>query len=574
MDTNVMKRLKARAESNSFLIDPLIYPKFSRSKIINDKIRIKKPEKIESFLSNPESKSQIFKYFLQELEVRLGFKVPNDSIDHAAKFIKDKLTYKIECSLAELHEFSKKIEKIILDYESFNCSSWNLGIAGEEFIFLINSNDSCVSKDELTRFMSFSQEETSKLNGEKEKVYEFNKSVQDFCMDLEGIMESQYENLKKAKFNEDILKINKNSRYLIQYEIEDNKKRRLECSQLKNDLEWQKEELRFIIAQTKYKKNECVSKEVLLENQISRIRTRRVSMAQELENIEIENNKLENQKEKIQNVLNYLISIINSIQKKPASTPPDPSTLQSQIKDLEAQLKLLEKNLSLSSIQEQDSISTQIYRLKTKISSLKSINVINKNLKSTSSAKNLMQSLNKMYKISKPYKSSKDLKKSPFSLFISSNLYKKESNFNYSSNISTLKTDRSLSVGFSNLYEKNDEDFYRLESLRKQESIFEEKEEIIETSFDWILNEIQKFDKVLGIEGFKAEIRKIKERLVNKERLVDEELKNVARMKTCIAEREKGLERLNEEVGEGKWRVLGVLEDAVENLERFVEDFN
>ena len=123
MDTNLMKRLKARAETSSFLNNPLMNPRFSRSKLINDKIRmetIKKPEKIENFLASPELKSQVFEHFLQELEVRLGYKIPHDSIDHAAKFIKDKLTYKIQCSITELHEFWKKIEKVLLDFETFN----------------------------------------------------------------------------------------------------------------------------------------------------------------------------------------------------------------------------------------------------------------------------------------------------------------------------------------------------------------------------------------------------------------------------------------------------------------------
>lgn len=581
MDTNLMKRLKARAESSSFLNNPLMNPRFSRSKLINDKIRmetIKKPEKIESFLTSPELKSQVFEHFLQELELRLGYKIPHDSIDHAAKFIKDKLTYKIQCSIAELHEFWKKIEKILLDFETFNCNTWNLGLAGEEFVFLINSNDSGRVKDELSRFMELSQEEINQMNQEKQELnegkLELNKSDLDFCNDLERNMRNQYENLKEIKLNEDIWKLNKKSTFLIKSEIEESKKRRIECSQLKTDLEWQKEELRFIIAQTKYKKNECVTKEVLLENQISRIRTRRVSMAQELENIEIEHEKLEQQKEKIQNIITHLTSTIDSIRQKPAPSPADPSSIQSEIQEYETQLRSLEKKQACCSFQEQDSLSTQIYRLKTKISSLKSISVINSTLTSTTSAKNLMQNLNKIYKISKPCKSPSLLKTSPFSLNLSGSSLKKDSVFNNSSNLSTLKTDRSLSVGISNLYEKNDEDTSRLEVLKKRESRLAEKEEMIEIAQDKILNKIGNFDEVSCIKSLKAENRRIKGRLEKKERNVDEELQEVLKVKRNTVEREKEVEKVFDEVEEEKWRIVGVVEDALEYLKGCVEDLN
>ena len=306
-------------------------------------------------------------------------------------------------------------------------------------------------------------------------------------------------------------------------------------------------------------------------------------MAQELDSIEIENQKLESQKERMVTMLNYLTSMASAMKQKPSSGPCDPLSIQSEIKDCEAQLKLLEKNLPCGSVQEHDSSFTQIYRLKTKISSLKSINAINKTLTSATSAKNLVQSLTKIYKISKSCKSSKALKTSPWSLAIPSSPCKKASaghcwsNHSNLSNLSTLKTDRSLSVGISNMHESHDEGLPGLpglQYLKRRELMLGEKEDMAEAALDAILSKMENFDEVSCIKGLKAENRRIKGRLLKKERSLDEELQDAVRLKSNCAQREKEVERMSEEVEEERWRILGIVQDAVECLDRFVEDFN
>jgi hypothetical protein len=566
MDTYLMKSLKTCEEPQISLNPTMVNPRLSRSKLINDKIRletVKKPEKIENFL-NSECKTKALQFFLKELELRLGYKIPQDSLENVAKFLKGKLSYHIKCSLAELQEFSKKIEKILMEVENFQCFSWNVGLAGEEFVFSLNETDSAMVKEDLA---SLDQQMMENFQWTEKNSF-LPESILKFCQEIEYDMQREFEQCKLVRLNESCLKLNQKSKFLIASEVKDSSKRKMELAQLKHDLEWQKEELKFIIAQTKYKKNECVTKEVLLNNQISRIRTRRVSMAQELENLEFEQEKLDSQKEKIQNLITFLSKSLETILKKPQTSSECASTITSDIKLFENELKSLERQLASCSSLESDSITTKIYRLKTKISSLKSINVINSSLSSATSAKNLMSSLKKVYKFSNNCKSPCLPRSNPLNGNISTSPSKKET----WSGISTLKTDRSLSVGLASHLDTNDEKYSKDEFFRKRETRLAEKEEMVEIAQERILKKIAGQDEVNSIKILKAENRRIKARLIKNEKNLENELEDMRNVKSSVIEKERELDLKLSDVDEEKWRVSQSIEDILEYLNTFINE--
>lgn len=563
MDNNAVKRVKGRSDSQCLLQSMIIKQNIQNSRVLNSHFRAKAFRKTEIVRDKTElDKEEALQYVLSELELCLGFRIPKQTLQHAADYLKKKLEHKIICSVRELDEFSQKIKKVLSDVENFDCRQCKVDIAGQTFEFLVNDLDGGIEKWKIGQNFQVFEEERLGLSGDN-----IPNSIISACYEYEEALQAAFITYSEQQSSKSPQKSVKKSVFLINSEIEDSKKRKKEIFALQQDLEWQKEELKFTISHSKYQKSENLNRKILFDDQLEDLRRRRILMVQEQESIENQSKMLDSQRQQIRNIFLQLSKFIQMIENKKNQSVPD---IASELNELEDQLRELEKKFKTCKKIEADSLQTQIYRIKTKISSLKSLKAINNSLTTSSSANNLMKNFSKVYSISntEPMKPV-SMKNSPVCFNLSIKIPKDPSSFNFSS----LKTERSLSVGLSQLDSKDEESI--VNTLLKQKEIrLIEKEEELNLIEEKIINKLGQVDQINDVKILKAETNRIKRRYESRQKELEAELRVVEKYKSEL--RDKGEELDNKfceadeemaKVEQEKIRLARVLEEIKEYLQ-------
>lgn len=562
MDANVVRRVKGRSDSHALIQSMIIKQNIQNSRMLNTHLRTKAFRKTEIVRDKVElDKEEALQYVLGELELGLGFRIPKQTLQHAADYLKKKLEYKIICSVSELDEFSHKIQKVLREVENFDCKEWKVSVAGQTFEFFLNDFDTGLEKWKISQNFEV-------FEGDKQGMSDISlpDSIISACQEYEEALQAAFFSYSEQQLTKSPQKPVKKSVFLINSEIEDSKKRKKEIFALQQDLEWQKEELKFTISHSKHQKTENLNRKILFDDQLEDLRKRRISMVQEQESLENQAKKLNAQRQLLRNIFLQLSKFIQTLENKQNQS----KDILAEISDLEVQLSELEKKFKTCGKLEADSIQTQIYRTKTKISSLKSQKAINSSLTTSSSANNLMNSFSKVYSISntEPVKPA-SIKNSPASFNLSIKIPKDPSSFN----ISTMKTERSLSVGLSQLDSK-DEELIINSVLKQKELRLIEKEEELSLIEEKIINKLGQVDQINDVKILKAETSRIKRRFESRQKELEAELRVVEKYKSELRDKGDELEgrfcEVDEEMAKVQWekaRVARVLEEIKEYLQ-------
>ncbi|OMJ72159.1 hypothetical protein SteCoe_29472 [Stentor coeruleus] len=353
---------------------------------------------------SPESKPKSHPlYSLKELSSALGSKLnislPSDSLESLSNFLSKKLSNLIYCTLQDLHEGVRILLESITNFEKFNQKTCTLTLGSHEFLLKINCKDiPIIPKSQISSFLSRDWDE---IMVRTQNHIKFPSSVIDMCRNYEESMLEAYAEIQEPEnIVKGCKKISYQSQYAINMQLQMLKKNEKDQKKLKTQLEWEKTELKTLRAIMKQKKND-------MQSEIENLKTKRLAVAHESVKTEKEIEKVNKKQEKIQMALEKMVRFFEELDEESKykaelieikNNDKDFSVVE-EIEALEQQLKKLDGMLRRCRNEEVDQINTQIYRVKTKISSLKSISAINGVTSMRKNAKNAMENLNRVYSI-------------------------------------------------------------------------------------------------------------------------------------------------------------------------------
>ncbi|OMJ65757.1 hypothetical protein SteCoe_37663 [Stentor coeruleus] len=353
---------------------------------------------------SPDSKPQInplytLKEFSNVLGSKLSLSLPSDSLESISAFLSKKMNNIISCTLQDLHEGVRVLLESITNFEKFNQKTCTLTLGSCEFLLKINGKDlPMMPKSQISSFLS---RDWDKIVPGTKKYTEFPSSIIDMCRNYEESMLEAYAEIQEPEIViNNCKKISYQSQLAIKMQLEMLKKSENDQKKLKTQLEWEKTELKVLRAMVKQKKND-------MQSEIENLKTKRLAMAHESVKAEKEIDKVNKKQETIQKALEKMMRFFEELDEESRknaefvevrNNDKDFSVVE-EIETLEEQLKKLDGMLRRCRNEEVDQINTQIYRIKTKISSLKSISAINDVTSMRKNTKNAMNNLNRVYSI-------------------------------------------------------------------------------------------------------------------------------------------------------------------------------
>ncbi|OMJ92983.1 hypothetical protein SteCoe_4060 [Stentor coeruleus] len=458
MESPADKKSKLKADTDHKIIKVFANTQFTRQRRVQDRNKSGSILHPQSEIScSPESKPQIiqqnpFKDFCAELGSKLNLSLQTHTINDLVNSLSKKMNNIINCTIQDLHEGVRILLDIIEKYEKSFRKTGKLLLGSHEFILKINGKDMAItSKDKIAGFLN---KDWLSYTEKLPTINNLPNSIIKMCEEYEESMLLSYnEKTQTPTLINSCRKINYTSQCAIEMQLALLKQSKNDQVKLKNDLEWQNTELKIAKSTMKHKKNE-------LQDEINYLKSKRIDMVNEWIKAEKESEKVNKKKDVLEKVLEKLNRFFEEIEEEgrgkvelvQKQSEEKGSGVEKEIEELEVKLRELDKMLRKCSKDEMDQINTQIYRVKTKISGLKSISAINGVMNMRKNAKNAMNNLNRVYSIDHvksktPIKRYSATQNSPIS----------EKNENVVSSVvrgtltcnsynSTLKTDRSSSV--------------------------------------------------------------------------------------------------------------------------------
>lgn len=458
MESLADKKLKLRADTDHKTIKVFANAQFTRQRRVQDRHKSGSILHPQSEIScSPENKPQIlqqkpFEDFCAELGLKLNLSLQSHTINDLVSVLSKKMSNIINCTLQDLHEGVRILLDTIENYEKVNRKTGKFLLGNHEFILKINGKDMAItSKDKIAGFIS---KDWQSFTEKSEITSSFPNSLIEMCREYEESMLLAYEEKTQPPvLINSCRKINYTSQCAVEMQLALLRQSKNDQGKIKNELEWEKAELKTVRSTMKQKKNE-------LQDEINYLKSKRVDMVNEWIKAEKEAERVNKKKEVLQKVLEKLGRFFEEIDEEGRGrvelvqklSEEKGSGVEKEIEELEGKLKELDKMLRKCSKDEMDQINTQIYRVKTKISGLKSISAINGVMNMRKSAKNAMNNLNRVYSIDHvksktPIKRYSATQNSPIGekneKTVSSLIRESLTCNSYNS---TLKTDRSSSV--------------------------------------------------------------------------------------------------------------------------------
>jgi hypothetical protein len=322
----------------------------------------------------------------------------------------------------------------------------------------------------------------------------------------------------------------KKSEYLDQVHQKLIEQTRVSHLALSQQLEWDRHDIKYLKSQLRSRKRKLGLKELSISQYLSNLKQLRISLAYDQERIEKEKEELELKHKSFNKMLNFLNNTVEDISENIESMNIDTLELESPCKtqktepsifDLQQELNLLEnKNKSSDN---SEFLEIQISSLKSKIQSLKSIEIINNSLKRSRIVKKLIENFGEAYPVN---------------------------NFHYKNKLSSVRViSTSADLKFKNFSIENPAD----QSAR---SLF--SEELTETKEDEASKlKLLNFKEIRLLEK-EDELNKREERIINflekvaknpeQFDFIKMEKMNLNKNKKIIEAKQKAVEKLLEEV--------------------------
>ena len=523
---------------------------------------------------------------LSELEKKLNIELSKSTIAQISEKLQGPYSKTFDCSVQDLYMAVQRLTEIIRNYEILKITQGIFFLGKQEISLNINNQDTAVAEKMeiqtvlLNSIQNRSKSQYNDISVPVDLVEALNHYETDMCKAFEA-------SVKEDSWKEQVKCLNKSSVFFAEQQSNMLRQAKLEQAAIKYDLDWQKDEFKLLKTQLKCKKNEVVNKELELTYRYNNLRKHRLSMAHESVVFEQKIENFEGKKELLSQVTDKISDLIQGLTVKSVSPkknpPPEICTsfqnTQDEISYLESELKALETQFKKASPAQAESLHTQIYRVKTKISGLKSIQMLKSTFQSAKSAKNLMQNFTKVYSVRTacPHKTTGGFgsnKSSPLNTSAKFNF----SQIEKESVKSTDKKERRTSLCDSDYLETRESENEKKDSSNYKEARLIDKEEELRRKEERLVKALEK----IGNEG---EMELIKEEIVNLSRVkrfyesrqkqLENKLIENDRIKESLREKEKDLENKIEETEELNSKLRDDKKDLLvqlENVKLFIEE--
>ena len=536
--------------------------------------------------------------------------------------VKQAIPKLIECTLLDLKQLIEDCYKTIQNFENFSIREASISIGNQMLTLKISEQDILVSdKSEISKNFKFTQSRS-----EKEVV--FPETILNYCKNYELDMEKAFNSDESCQVSQRISLPVAPCKlvFMNQLQIASLKQSNHDQISLKQELEWQRQEMKVLKGQLKSKIQELSCRDKLAKQELEKLKISQVNLVKESVNIEKSWENLNNKKEKYskltaklqkmaKNLSVPLDSQRDSFISNTSYTSIDHSFVnEEELKSLEQELKDLEVQYKSARAEAAESIQLKISRIKSRINAIRSEKVMSSSLNKSASIKNTISAMQKAFSIKQPlpHKALTASHKSivplvPFTQklngsrrsvasplpFHTGHAYTKSytispdfppDNSGTRSNIGTPTTERlemhaqQRSDGFFNSnYAKNQETESRDEeegtrkSLVLKEQRLREKEEELSKKENWIRNNLEKNFKEIEyfqfVKNEKMGLNRVKKELEVKERSLEDKMHDVERLEHGFRDRFMELERKKCEFEAEKQKLDNDKEDLLVKIE-------
>lgn len=319
--------------------------------------------------------------FLSELGNNLNLRLPLDSTQAACRIIQNSIQNFISCSVLDLKKTIEDLYKAIQNFEDYGETSAKLYLGSIIFTLNITEKDLIPgTKSEISKNLkNFYQ-----ANKELEKLPEF---LSQFSKNLESEMSKSYTDSIKYSEIQPLSStvLYKNFNYLNDLENFQLRKGSLETFNMKKEIEWDRQELKFMKGQLKSKLQELKLREKDLKSESSKISEGRIKLAKENQKLEKMLEDLEERKHKYYKMQESLKTIVSDKPRLSESVMNSSFMSNSSIasidvgENLDDEQKMLEKELDeLKLVQSQggpevqDSLAMNISKIQNRLTTIKS----------------------------------------------------------------------------------------------------------------------------------------------------------------------------------------------------------
>lgn len=520
---------------------------------------------------------------LQELESRLNIELTRGVLPSLIEKILKNSSGHIECSLQDLKHAEEDIRRIIKNFENFKVAQGVFHLGLSEFEVIVNNLDTIIAKKEDVQSVFLNSLSEVKCHT-IDDILVPEAFLGNFHEIMTG-MQSAYE-CKKIVIPNSLSKEPQN-KYISEIQHSAFLQAKSSHQSLIYELEWQKEEFKLLKTQLKSKKHELALKDSDLNLRYKNLKKHRISMAHEFEKLEKKIEEFEKKKKVFFNISEKISAMIEDLSITSESpekgsfpeTQSDFLCIKDEIFSLEEELKSLEIAFRHANADKAGSLHTQIYHVKTKISSLKSINLLKNTQQNAKSAKNIMQNFNKVYSLRTPYPHKttggfRSNRSSPYNSTVQFDFNKLERT-SLNSVPSKDKFGRSTSVTITDML---DHEFDRKEYLTQKEVRLSEKEEELDRKEENFIKKLEKTGNIEDATLLKEELRSIsrsKRYFETKQKQLEMQWNDQEKSQKLLKLREIELEKRQLEIFDSQERLQDerqTLLIALENLKNCIEE--
>ena len=545
-------------------------------------------------------------------------------MDDLCQGLKKLIHNQIECDLLELKNHLDNCYKVIQDFENFSIQESHLFIGNYLLKIKINDKDTHITnKGEIAENFIVTEIQAKKLLDKSQSLITFER-------DYELAMQKSFEDNKEIRINQRIspVKLSNTSNFMIEMQTNAFKQNKLDQISIKQELEWQRQEIKIVKGQIKAKRQDLVNKENEIKKESNNLRNEQVKLVKETARLEKSWEEINEKQEKYKKFIEFLhdimstisvrIDLCNSFNSNSSilSIEQDHNNEDDEMKSLETELQELENQLKTEPKESSEAIQLKISRIKSRIVGIRSEKMMNNSLLKSTSVRNVMFAIQKSFLMRKPLPH-KELTANhrsivptiPFtqtlphqrsSLITSlpmniSQISSKQSSPNNAttcrSSIGTPTTERlnnhmhQRSEGcFGQQTSKNRENDAhedvreKRKSLTIKEARLQEKEDELAKKENWIRNNLEKnfhdqeYLNLLKTE--KMNLNRVKKQLEAKERNIEEKMIEIERVEIDLSNKDKELDNIRIEIDKDKIKLedeRGELLQKIEDIKNFIK---
>lgn len=330
-------------------------------------------------------KSKYFADFTKELSQALEIKLPDDSIQSLVKSLQSSIQNFISCTILDLKRTIDDCYNAINHFELHGQTSSKLCLGN--YIFTLNITDKDLnpgSKAEISLNLAsfYPSASTSTSNNVPFSDNLLNQMVEAYKETLEY---SNCKEIRQATYY-------KNFNYLSDLENFTLRKTSLETFNMKKEIEWDRQELKYLKGQAKAKVQELKNKEKEIKDVDSKLRTERIRLAKESQSLEKQFQDVDDRRSKYQKLQDSLKEVLSTRPRASEANLNSSFMSSSSItsiasmdftENLDDEQQILEKELeelkqihSACSPDELESITMKIQKIQVRLTSIKSEKLI------------------------------------------------------------------------------------------------------------------------------------------------------------------------------------------------------